>query len=227
MFQLGDDFAAFLAAVELKVDLPLYVAAFGTLAAQLFQTAHAAFVTGTARFDAFAYPRFFLRVEFVEEAVVFRLNCQLLRFFLAVFGERAGIRAQNAAVKFDDARSNIVQKTAVVGNHNQAAFKRLEQVFQPDNRVDVQMVGRFVQQQYIGLLHPSLRQGDTLFLTAGEVANFFVFRQTEFPQSLLDCRIQFPTVLRFDFKLQFVEFFQQSLTRTIFQLMANMMITTQ
>ena len=74
MFQLGDDFAAFLSAVELEIDLSLYVAAFGTLAAQFFQTAHAAFVAGTARFDAFAYPRFFLSVEFVEEAVVFRLN---------------------------------------------------------------------------------------------------------------------------------------------------------
>ena len=158
---------------------------------------------------------------------MFRLDCQLLRFFLAVFGERAGIGAQNAAVEFDDARGDIIQKTAVVGNHNQAAFKSFEQVFQPDNRVDVQMVGRFIQQQYVRLLHPSLRQSDTLFLTAGEVADFFVFRQTQFPQSLLDCRIQFPAVLRFDFKLQFVELFQQSLTRTIFQLMADMMITAQ
>ena len=114
-----------------------------------------------------------------------------------------------------------------MGNHDQAAFKRFEQVFQPDNRVDVQMVGRFVQQQYVGLLHPSLRQGDALFLPAGEVADFFVFRQTEFAQSLLHRRIQLPAVLRFDFKLQFVEFFQQSLTRTIFQLMADVMITAQ
>ena len=208
MFQFGDDFAAFFAAIELKVDLPLYIAAFGALAAQLFQTAHAAFITGTARFDAFAYPRFFLSMEFVEEAVVFSFNCQLLRFLLAIFGERAGIGAQNAAVEFDDARGDIIQKTAVVGNHNQAAFKRFKQVFQPNNCVNVQMVGRFIQQQYIRLLHPSLRQGDTLFLTAGEVADFFVFRQTEFAQSLLDCRIQLPAVLRFDFKLQFVELFQ-------------------
>ena len=98
MFQLGDDFAAFFAAVELKVNLPLYVAAFGALAAQFFQTAHAAFITGTARFDAFTYPRFFLSMKFVEEAVVFCFNRQLLRFFLAVFGERARIGAQNAAV---------------------------------------------------------------------------------------------------------------------------------
>ena len=208
MFQLSDNFAAFFAAVELEVDLPLYVAAFGALAAQLFQTAHAAFITGTARFDAFAYPRFFLSMEFIKQAVMFRLDCQLLRFFLAVFGERSGIGAQSAAVEFDDSRGDIVQKTAVVGNHNQAAFKRFEQIFQPNNRVNVQMVGRLVQQQYVGLLHPSLRQSDALFLPAGEVADFFVFRQTQFPQSLLNCRIQLPAVLRFDFKLQFVELFQ-------------------
>ena len=147
-------------------------------------------------------------MEFIKQAVVFRLDCQLLRFFLAVFGERAGIGAQNTAVEFDDACGDIVQKTAVVGNHDQAAFKRFEQIFQPNNRVDIQMVGRLVQQQYVGLLHPSLCQGDTLFLTAGEVADFFVFRQTQFPQSLLDCRIQLPAVLRFDFKLQFVKLLQ-------------------
>ena len=132
---------------------------------------------------------------------MFCLNCQLLRFFLAIFGERSGIGAQNAAVEFDDARGDIIQKTAVVGNHDQAAFKRFEQVFQPDNRINVQMVGRLVQQQYVGLLHPSLRQSDTLFLTAGKVTDFFVFRQTEFAQSLLDCRIQLPAVLRFNFEL--------------------------
>ena len=138
---------------------------------------------------------------------MFRFNRQFLRFFLAVFGERAGIGAQNAAVEFDDACGDIVQKTAVVGNHDQAAFKSFEQVFQPDNRVDVQMVGRLIQQQYVGLLHPGLCQGNAFFLPAGEVADFFVFRQTQFPQSLLDCRIQLPAVLRFDFKLQFVELF--------------------
>ena len=90
MFQLGDDFAAFLAAVELEVDLSLHVESFGALAAQFFQTAHAAFVAGAARFDAFAYPRFFLRVEFVEEAVVFRFNRQFLRFFLAVLENEPG-----------------------------------------------------------------------------------------------------------------------------------------
>ena len=124
MFQFGDDFAAFLTAIELEIDLSLYVAAFSALAAQFFQTAHASFVAGAACFDAFAYPRFFLRMEFVEEAVVFRFDCQLLRFFLAVFGERAGIGAQNAAVELNDARGDIIQKTAVVGNHDQAAFKR-------------------------------------------------------------------------------------------------------
>ena len=70
-------------------------------------------------------------------------------------------------------RVAILSKTAVVGNHDQAAFKRFcEQVFQPDNRINVQMVGRLVQQQYVGLLHPSLRQSDTLFLTAGKVTDF-------------------------------------------------------
>ena len=88
---------------------------------QFFQTLNAPFVTRAPRFDAFANPRFFLRVEFVEQAVVFGFHRQFFRLFLAVFGERTGVGAQAAAVEFDDAVGHIVQKTAVVGNHNQAA----------------------------------------------------------------------------------------------------------
>ena len=98
MFQLGNDFAAFFARVKLERHLPLPLAAGGTLAAQFFQAAHAPFVAGAARFYAFAYPCFFLRVEFVKQAVVFGFYGEFLRLFLAVFGEAAVIGAQCAAV---------------------------------------------------------------------------------------------------------------------------------
>ena len=131
MFQFGDDFAAFFAGIKLEIHLTLPVAALGALAAQFFQTAHAAFVAGAARFNAFAYPHFFLRVEFVKQAVVFGFHRQLFGFFLAVAGEATGVRAQYAAVEFNDAVGDVVEKTAVVGNHHDAAVELLQQAFQP------------------------------------------------------------------------------------------------
>ena len=89
MFQLDDDFAAFFARVKLERHLPLPLAAGGALAAQFFQATHASFVAGAAGFYTFAYPCFFLRVEFVKQAVVFGFYGEFLRFFFAVFGEAA------------------------------------------------------------------------------------------------------------------------------------------
>ena len=60
-------------------------------------------------------------MEFVEQAVVLGFHRQLFGFFLAVTRKRAGVGAQDAAIEFDNAGGNVVEKTAVVGNHNQAA----------------------------------------------------------------------------------------------------------
>ena len=70
----------------------------GALFSQFFQAFNAPFVAGAARFYAFAYPCFFLRVKFVKQAVVFGFYGEFLRFFLAIFGEAAVIGAQRAAV---------------------------------------------------------------------------------------------------------------------------------
>ena len=105
-------------------------------------------------------------MEFVKQAVVFGFYRQFFGFFLAVAGEAAGVRAQYAAIEFDDAVGDVVEKAAVVGNHHDAAVKLLQQAFQPQNRVDIEVVGRLVEQQNIGLLHPSLRQCHALFLAA-------------------------------------------------------------
>ncbi len=71
----------FFAGGKLEIDLALHIAALGSLAAQIFKPLHAAFVAGAARFYAFAYPGFFLGVEFVEQAVVFGFHRQFFGFF--------------------------------------------------------------------------------------------------------------------------------------------------
>ena len=98
MFQFGNDFAAFFAAFEFEIDLALHIAAGGAVTAQLLQAFHTAFVAGTAGFHAFAYPHFFLGMEFVKQAVLLGFGRQFLGFDVGVLGERAWVAAHDAAV---------------------------------------------------------------------------------------------------------------------------------
>ena len=89
------------------------------------------------------------------------------------------------------------------------------------------MVGRLVQQQDVGLLHPRLRQRDTLFLPAGQIGDFFVFRQPQFADGLAHQRVELPAVLRFDLVLQFVQFFDEAVVLPVRQFAADFVVTPQ
>ncbi|MCY1405549.1 hypothetical protein D9M71_207890 [compost metagenome] len=59
--------------------------------------------------------------------------------------------------------ADAVQEVAVVGNDDHGGVTRREHAFQPADGVDVQVVGRFVQQQHVrigeqrlGQQHPQL-----------------------------------------------------------------------
>ncbi len=121
VFQFRNDFAAFFARIQFEIDLPLLFTASGALSAQFFQTAHTPLVARSSRLNALANPHFFLRVKFIKQAIVFRLNRQFLRFFLAVFAETALVRTQHAPIQFHNPIGDVVQKTAVVRNHHHAA----------------------------------------------------------------------------------------------------------
>ena len=71
-----------------------------------------------------------------------------------------------AAVEFDDAGGDPVQEGAVVGDRDDASLEVDQQVFQPFDRVQVEMVGRLVEQQHIWPAHQGLRQGHALFRPA-------------------------------------------------------------
>ena len=54
-------------------------------------------------------------------------------------------------------------------DHDGAAGKHVQPVFQRAQGVDVQVVGRLVQEQQIGVAGEDLRQVDAVALAAGEV----------------------------------------------------------
>ena len=69
------------------------------------------------------------------------------------FGTRAFERGIAATVKGDfllfdmgDVIDHGVEEIPVVGNQQQGALVTLEEVFQPQDRIEIQVVGRFVEQ---------------------------------------------------------------------------------
>jgi hypothetical protein len=78
------------------------------------------------------------------------------------------ITASCAAIEVDDAGRNPVQEGAVVGDCHNAALEIDQQVFQPFDRVQVEMVGGLVKQQDVWPADQGLGQRDPLFRATGQ-----------------------------------------------------------
>jgi hypothetical protein len=64
-----------------------------------------------------------------------------------------------------------VEEFAVVADHHHGAGVALEPGFQPDQRVQVQVVGGFVEQQQVGRAHQRARQLQAHAPAAGEAVD--------------------------------------------------------
>ena len=110
-----------------------------------------------------------------------------------------------AAVQFDDPGRHPIQESAVMRNGHDAALEIDQQVFQPFDRVEVQVVGGLVQQQHVGTAYQRLGQRDPLFGPAGQGGDHGVLVEVESMQGLLDPLLPVPAVLVFDRTLQFMQ----------------------
>ena len=83
----------------------------------------------------------------------------------------AGEQAQLAVIQVGHVSADRVQEVTVVGNDDHGAGTRLEYVFQPADGVDIQVVGRFVQQQHIRIGEQRLGQQHTQLPAGGDFAH--------------------------------------------------------
>ena len=99
--------------------------------------------------------------------------------------------------EFDDPGGDPVEEITVVGHEKTAAAVFGEELFNPLHRRDVEMVGRFVQQQQIGFGDDRPRQRDPAFFAAGKfVAGALRIAQPELRQNLFDLGIEVPAVVQ-------------------------------
>ena len=80
-----------------------------------------------------------------------------------------------------------------------------QEFFEPGDRLDVQMIGRFVEQQQVGRAHERLRKQHAPLHTAGQCGEVQVFGQPQAHEHLRYAAIEIPAMLRFDLRLHRTE----------------------
>src|SRR5512140_3716891 len=168
VLELRDKAARTLAGRHRELDVAEAVAACGAFKPQSVQPAHASLVAGAARLYTLADPRLCLCEELVELAVLDRLDGELLGLARFIRGVVAGIVEQAAAVKLDDAKRHAIEEPAIVRHEEDAACESDEQVLEPLDGPDVEVVGRLVEQQQLRLAHERARERHALLEAARE-----------------------------------------------------------
>ena len=130
------------------------------LFAHFRQGSHATFVAGSTRLDSLSNPHFFLPEFLVKQGI--RRLLILDRFFLT--SQEVSVIARPACdlatVDFEYPRGEFLQKCPIVGNKHHGARVRVDLVFEPLDRRNIEMIGRLVEQQQVGFLYERLRQRD-------------------------------------------------------------------
>ena len=165
LVELGHQFATRRAFVDFELDLAHDLFARLSLSSQLFKPHNATLTACSASFHPFAHPNLFGRQEFVGLGLDHRFLRHLGLFEDQILGKVTGVGEQSTAVEFDDASRDPIEKGAVMGDADHAAFEGDQKIFKPNNAVDVQVVGGLVQEEHIGRGDQGLGQRHALGLT--------------------------------------------------------------
>ena len=195
-------FAAGRSTGHLHAHLTHLVAPGLSLRTQGLESTHPALAAGAAGFYPFAHPHLFARKQLVRLGLYHRLLGQLLVFERSVAAVIARIRRQVSAIELDDACCHPIQKGAVVRDHDQAASEFQQQVFEPGDAVQVEVVGRLVQQQHLRGLNQGPRQRHPFGRPAREGSHERLALQAQALQRLVNPLLPVPTIVDLDQILQ-------------------------
>ena len=166
--QFRDQPARALAGVQRQPHVAQALATRGALLPERFEPAHPSLVARPPGLDALADPYLFLGPELVEAPPGDVLGGQLVRLALLVGREIARVGAQQAAVEFDDPGRHAIEERSVVADDDGGRTLQ-QQLLEQQDAVDVEMVGRLVQQQQVGLQRHRERQRRTFAFPAGGI----------------------------------------------------------
>ncbi len=143
----------------------------------LLEALQAGLGLGLAGLGALAHPlQLFLHGFFVGRLLLGLLG-QTLGLGFQPAGVVALVRDAGAAVELENPAGDVVEEVAVVGDGHYGAREVMEEPLQPGDRVGVQVVGRFVQQQHVGSRQQQTTQRHATLLAAGQVLDLGVPRR--------------------------------------------------
>jgi len=99
------------------------------------------------------------------------LQCQLLDSLLLELRVIAGIRSDGLVLDVQHPIDDGIEEFAVMRDHQQGAGERGQPFLQPDDGVEIQVIGGFVQQQQIGPRSQCARHGQAHPPPARELGN--------------------------------------------------------
>ena len=116
-----------------------------------------------------------------QDILIFLIGCQF-HIFPGSLCLQKSFKIRLIVIKFTfvnlyDPVADPIQKIPVVGHHHQCSFTPDQRLFQPQDHIAVQMVGRLIQQQNIAGCHQCCSQCHFLFLSAGQMVDHFIFIQ--------------------------------------------------
>ena len=160
LLRLHDQSAAAFRLLDRQPDVARLLLPECPLPAHLHQRPHPALVPGAAGLDSLPDPGLLpgqFLVEFLP-LLFFRLQHGLTAF--EVGAVIAGKRHQATPVDFHDARRQPLEKRPVMGHEHDGLFELQEEILEPEDGVDIQVVCRLVQEQEIRIVHQGLGQKD-------------------------------------------------------------------
>ena len=109
-----------------------------------------------------------------------------------------------ATIQLENPLGHIVEEITVVGDGDHRTLILLQMLLQPVYRLCIEVVGRLVEQQYIGFLEQQTTQSHTATLTTREILDAPITRRTvQCRHCTLELRIHIPCISRVNHILQF------------------------
>ena len=140
-----------------------------------------------------ALARFFLAALLREPLLLLREPGRVV----ALVGNAA------AAIELEDPAGDVVEEVAIVGDDQDGAGIIAQMAFEPLDGLGVEMVGRLVEQQQLGLLEQQPAERDAAALAARELLHVAVVRRTaQRVHRLVDLGVEIPQPLGLDLVLE-------------------------
>ena len=179
-----------------KLHLLLHIGTFHLLG-QIIERINPTFTLGCTRFWHLSHP-FQLPPKGIAILLSLTgLNLFAHRLLLYKIAVIPLIRIQNAPVQLQYFIANTIQKITIVRHQQQCQIFITQILLQPLNHVQIQVVGRLIQNQQIGHINQNPRQSHTLLLSATQRTHrlgHVRFIDIQFAQNLLRPGFVIPTL---------------------------------